>query len=123
MRGRGILRQKRIRGDNPADVAKADLPRRAHGPAVVPAEVKVEPAHDDGQGRVRAHGDEEERRVLEVGARVHGEEDGEAGDGHAGGEEGEEEAVVGFVGKIGDDEGEDEGAGPGGDAVELGADL
>ena len=90
---------------------------------MVAAEVEVEPADDDGEGGVGAHGDEEEGGVLEVRARVDGEEDGEAGDGDGDGDEGEEEAVLELVGEVGDDEGEDEGAGPGGDAVELGADL
>ena len=56
-------------------------------------------------------------------ARVDGDEDGEAGDGHGGWDEGEEEAVFELVGEERDDEGEDEGAGPGRDAVQLGADL
>ena len=118
-----VLGQKRIRGDNTANIAEPDLPGRPDGTAVVAAEVQVEPAHDDGQGGVGAHGDEEEGGVLEVRARVDGEEDGEAGDGDGDGEQGEEEAVLELVGEVGDDEGEDEGAGPGGDAVELGADL
>ena len=90
---------------------------------MVAAEVEVEPADDDGEGGVGAHGDEEEGGVLEVGAGVHGEEDGEAGDGGGDGEEGEEEAVLQLVGEEGDDEGEDEGTGPRRHAVELGPDL
>ena len=120
---RRVLGQKRIRGDDAADVAEADLPGGADGAAVVAAQVEVEPAHDDGEGGVGAHGDEEEGGVFEVGARVDGQEDGEAGDGHRGGEQGEEEAVFELVGEEGDDEGEDEGAGPGRHAVQLGADL
>ena len=120
---RRILRQKRICGDDAADVAEAHLPRRADGAAVVAAEVEVEPADGDGQGGVGAHGHEEEGAVLEVGVCVRGEEDGEAGDGHADGDEGEEEAVLEPVGEEGDDEGEDEGCGPGWDGVQLRADL
>lgn len=123
MRGRGVLGQKGVRGDDAADVAEAHLPGRSHGPAVVAAEVEVEPADDDGEGRVRAHRHEKERGVFEVGPRVHGQEDGEAGDGHSGWDEGEEEAVLELVGEEGDDEGEDEGTGPWWDAVQLGADL
>ena len=118
-----VLGQERVRGDNTANVAEADLPGRPDGAAVVAAEVEVEPADDDGQGGVGAHGDEEEGGVFEVRPRVDGEEDGEAGDGHGDGEKGEEEAVLELVGEVGDDEGEDEGTGPGGDAVELSADL
>ena len=118
-----ILGQEGVRGDDAANVAEADLPGRPDGAAVVPPEVQIEPADDDGQGGVGAHGDEEKGGVLEVRPRVDGEEDGEAGDGNGDGEEGEEEAVLELVGEVGDDEGEDEGAGPGGDAVELGADL
>ena len=120
---RSIFRQERIRGYDAADVAEADLPGRADGATVVAAQVEVEPAHDDGEGGVGAHGDEEEGGVFEVGARVDGQEDGEAGDGGGDGEQGEEEAVFELVGEEGDDEGEDEGAGPGGHAVQLGADL
>lgn len=123
MRGRGVLGQEGVRGDDAADVAEAHLPGRPDGPAVVAAEVEVEPADDDREGRVRAHGDEEQRRVLEVRPRVHGQQDGEAGDGHGGGDEREQEAVLELVGEEGDDEGEDEGAGPRRDAVQLGADL
>ena len=118
-----VLGQERVRGDDAANVAEADLPGRPDGAAVVAAEVEVEPADDDGQGGVGAHGDEEEGGVLEVRPRVDGEEDGEAGDGHGGGDQGEEEAVLELVGEVGDDEGEDEGTGPRGNAVELGADL
>lgn len=120
---RRVLGQERVRGDDAADVAEADLPGRPDGPTVVAAQVEVEPAHDDGEGGVRAHCDEEEGGVFEVRARVDGQEDGEAGDGHGDWEQGEEEAVLQLVGEEGDDEGEDERAGPGRDAVQLGADL
>ena len=118
-----VLGQERVRGDDAANVAEADLPGRPDGSAVVAAEVEVEPADDDGQGGVGAHGDEEEGGVFEVRPRVDGEEDGEAGDGHGDGDQGEEEAVLELVGEVGDDEGEDEGTCPWGDAVELSADL
>lgn len=87
------------------------------------AQVEVEPAHNDGEGGEGAHCDEEEGAVLEVAVRVGGEEDGEACNGHGDGDEGEEEAVLELVGEEGDDEGEDEAGGPGGHAVQLGADL
>ena len=120
---RCILGQERVRGDDAANVAEANLPGRPNGPTMVPAEIEIEPANDHGEGGVRAHGDEEQRRVFEVGPRVHGDEDGEAGDGHCGRDQREQEAVLQLVGEEGDDEGEDEGAGPGRDAVQLGADL
>ena len=118
-----VLGQERVRGDDAANVAEADLPGGADGAAVVAAEVEVEPADYDGEGGVGAHGDEEEGGVFEVRPRVDGEEDGEAGDGHGDGDQGEEEAVLELVGEVGDDEGEDEGTGPWGNAVELSADL
>ena len=49
---------------------------------MVPAEVEIEPADYDGESGVGAHGDEEEGAVFEVWARVRGEEDSEARDGH-----------------------------------------
>ncbi len=69
---------------------------------MVAAQVEVEPAHGHREGGVGAHGDEEEGGVFEVRVRVGGEEDGEAGNGHADGEEGEEEAVLECVGEVGD---------------------
>ena len=86
---RRVLGQKRVRGDDAADVAEADLPGRADGSAVVAAEVEVEPADDDRKGGVGAHCDEEEGGVFEVRTRVDGQEDGEAGDGHGDGDQGE----------------------------------
>ena len=53
---------------------------------MVPAEVEIEPADYDGEGGVGSHCDEEEGAVFEMGVRVCGEEDGEAGDGHGDGE-------------------------------------
>ena len=120
---RRILGQERVRGDDAPDVAEANLPGRPNGPTMVPAEVEVEPADYHGEGGVRAHRDEEQGRVFEVRPRVCGYEDGEAGDGHCGRDQREQEAVFQLVGEEGDDEGEDEGAGPGRDAVQLGADL
>ena len=114
---RRILRQKRIRSNDTANIAEANLPRRPDGPPMMSAEIEIEPAYNDRERGVRAHCHEEERRVFEVRARVDGDEDGEAGDCHGGWDEGEEEAVFEFVGEEGDDEGEDEGGGPGGDAV------
>lgn len=89
---------------------------------MVAAQVHVEPADDDRHGAVGAHGDEEQGGVLDVPVGVHVQEDGEPGGGHGDGDQGEGEAVLGFVRGEGDHHGEDEGAGPGGDAVELGAD-
>ena len=120
---RRVRGQERVRGDDAADVAEANLPRRPDRSTMVPAEVEIEPADDDRKGRIGAHGDEEQRRVLEVRPRVHGQQDGEAGDGHGDRHEREEEAVSEPVGEEGDDEGEDEGTGPRRDAVQLGPDL
>ena len=43
-----VLGQERVRGDDAANVAETDLPCRPDGAAVVPSEVQVEPADDDG---------------------------------------------------------------------------
>ena len=86
---RRVLGQERVRGDDAADVAEADLPGRPDRAAMVAPEVEVEPADDHGEGRVGAHRDEEQRRVFEMRPRVHGQEDGEAGDGHGERYEGE----------------------------------
>lgn len=89
---------------------------------MVAAQVHVEPADDDGHGAVRAHADEEERRVLDVRAIMDGEEDGEARDGDADGPQGVGEAVAGEVAADGDEHREGEGGGPGRHAVQLGLD-
>ena len=52
-----ILGQESIRGDDPANIAKANLPRRPDCSAMVAAEVEIEPADYHRQGRVRAHRD------------------------------------------------------------------
>lgn len=113
---------KRIGSNNAADIAKADLPSRADCSAVVAAEVEIEPADNDGHGGEAAHGDEENRCVLEVRPVVNGQEDGESGDADRDWDHGEEEAVSGFVGDVGDDHGEAECYGPGGYRVQLCAD-
>ena len=120
---RCILGQERVRGDDAANVTEANLPGCSDGPTMVASKVEVEPADYHGEGGVRAHCDEEQGRVFEVRPLVCGYEDGEAGDGHCGWDQGEQEAVFQLVGEDGDDEGEDEGTGPGRDAVQLGADL
>lgn len=117
-----VAREEGVGGYDPPDIAKPNLPRRAHRAAVVPAEVHGEPADYDRHGRVHAHGDEEERRVLETGVVVHGDEDAETGDGEADWQERERETVLKFVAEVGDDHGEGEGGRPRRDRVELRAD-
>ena len=90
---------------------------------MVPAQIEVEPAYRHRQCRVRAHSNEKKSRVLKMRPRVRGEEDGEASNGNGNREQGEKKAVFEPVRKERHDEGEDEGAGPGRDAVQLGADL
>lgn len=85
------------------------------------AEVHVEPADYDWHGTVRAHGDEKKRRVLRVRLVVHREKDRKSGDGHENGHQGEGESVLHFVREECDDHGEDEGACPRRNAVQLGA--
>lgn len=89
---------------------------------MVAAEVHGEPADDDGHGRVDAHGDEEEGRVLQAAVVVHGDEDAEAGDGEADGPHGEGEAVLQLVAEVRHDHGEGEGRRPRRHRVQLRAD-
>lgn len=57
--------------------------------------------------------------VFGVAAVVDGDENGEAGDGDGDAEKGVAETVLGFVGEVGDEEGEGPGGGPGGHGVQL----
>lgn len=114
--------EERVRRDDAANVAEADLPGDADGAPVVPAQVHVEPAHDDGHGAVRPHDDEEQRRVLEVQVVVHRDQDAEPGDAEAQRHDGEESPVPEHVGKGRDDQREDEGYGPRRNGAELGLD-
>lgn len=118
-----VFGEESVGGDDAACVAEADLPGRPDGSTVVAAEVEVEPADRDRERGVDARRDEEQRRVFEMRPRVHGQQDGEAGDGDGGRDEREEEAVLQLVREEGDDDGEEECTDPGRDAVELGADL
>jgi len=99
-----------------------NLPGTPDGPPVVPAQVHVVPAHDDGHGRVRAHADEEQRRVLHGQVVVHIDEDAKARDGDADGAHDEPEPVLGPVRRDGDHHGEAKGHGPGRDGPQLGGD-
>ena len=56
---RRILRQERVRGDDAANVAETNLPRRPDGPSMMAAEIEVEPANYDRESGVRAHCHEE----------------------------------------------------------------
>jgi len=47
---RRVLCLEGVGGDDAADVAETDLPRGADGPAMVPTQIEVEPADDDGHG-------------------------------------------------------------------------
>lgn len=58
-----------------------------------------------------------------MSVRVHAEKNDEASDGDGDGNQGEGEAVLGSIGQVGNHHGEDEGASPWWDAMELGADL
>lgn len=85
-------------GNDAAQVAKADLPSAADGTPMMAAEVHVEPADNDGHGRVGTHGNEEEGGVLEISVLARGNEDGEAGDGDADGKYGKEKTMLELVG-------------------------
>jgi len=114
--------QESIRGNDTSDVTEADLPGRTNGATMVPAEVHVEPTHDDGHCRVCTHRDEEERGVLHLVVIVDREQDGEAGHGDADWEKGECEAVTREIRGEGDDHGKPKGTRPRRHAVELGLD-
>lgn len=114
-----ILLEEGKHGDDATNVAESDLPRASDRSPSVTAEVHVEPAHDDGHGRVRAHGDEEERRVLHLGVVVHAKQDGEARDGNEDGKDGKRRAVSDLVRDEGDHHGEAECDGPRGNTVKL----
>ncbi len=90
---------------------------------MVAAQVHVEPADDDRHGAESAHGDEVQGCILHVVIRVHGEKNGEAGDGNGDRHKGEGKAVPGSVGNVGNDHSEDEGACPRWHAMELRPDL
>lgn len=111
-----------VGGDDAADVAETDLPRGADGPAVVPTQVEVEPANNDGHGGVAAHRDEEQGCILEIGAVVDREEDGEAGDGDGDGNKSEQETVSCFIRDISKYHREAESHSPRWHRVELRAD-
>lgn len=84
---------------------------------MMPAEIHVEPADDDGHCAVDAHCNHEERAVLEVVVVVNDNQDGETGDGDADGYDCEGETVFEFVAEVGDDHSEGEAGGPRGYAV------
>lgn len=86
-------------------------------------EVHVEPADYNRHGTIRAHGDEKKRRILRVRLVVHREKDRKSGDGDEDGDQCEGESVLGFVGEECNDHGEDEGACPRWNAVQLGTNL
>ena len=103
-----VSRLERVRGNDPADVAEADLPGGPDGSAVVSAQVQVEPTDNDWHGGVDAHRNEEEGSILEVEAVMDGKENAEAGDGHQDGDESKNEAVPRLIRKIGDEHCESE---------------
>ena len=83
------------------------------------AEVHVEPADYDRHGTIRAHSDEEKRRILYVRLVVHCEKDRKSGYGNKDGNQCESESMFHLVGEECDDHGEDEGACPRRNAVQL----
>lgn len=88
----------------------------------MPTQVEVEPANDNRHGGVAAHGHEEQGCILEIGAVVDREEDGEAGDGDGDGDEREHETVSCFIRDISKYHREAEGHSPRWHRVELRAD-
>lgn len=90
---------------------------------MVSRDVHLKPTHRHRQGRVRPHGDQEQRRILETTVVVDLQQDGEPGDADGDGDNGKGEAVLGLVRRKGDDHCEAKGAGPRRDGVELGFDV
>lgn len=86
---------------------------------MVAAQVHVEPAHNDGHGRVGAHADEEQTRVLHRQVVMHVQQHSKPGDRDGDGADGEQEAVADPVGQHGDHHGKAEGDGPGRDGAQL----
>lgn len=87
------------------------------------AEVHVEPADYDRHRAIGAHSDEKKCRVLYVRLVMHCEKDRKSGDGYKDRKQGESESVFHLVGEECDDHGEDKGACPRRNAVQLGANL
>lgn len=92
-----VLAQKAVRRDEPSDIAEPDLPRRTDRTPVVAAQVHIKPTDYNRHGGVGPHADEEKGCVLQREVVVHGQEDGEAGDGDADWANGIQEAVAGEV--------------------------
>jgi len=90
---RRISRHKCKGSNNPAEVAKADLPRTAYTSSVVPSEVHVVPAHYDRHRRVCPHGHQEESAVLQFHVIVDGDEYTQPGNRHANAENSEPKPV------------------------------
>lgn len=120
---RCIFGEESVRGDDSASVTEADLPCGSHRSTVVTAEVEVEPADYHWKGRVSAHRDKKQRCVFEMWPRVHGQQNGEASDGHSDWNQREQEAMLELIRKESDDKSKDEGTCPWRDAVQLGTDL
>lgn len=89
---------------------------------MVAAQVHVEPAHNDGHGRVGAHADEEQRGVLHGQVVVDVDEDAEARNGNGNARHDEQEAVLGPVRGDGHNHGEPKGHSPRRDRPQLGGD-
>lgn len=114
------MAQEGIRGNDTADVSESHLPGSTNGSTMVTSEIHIEPADDDGHGRVGTHRDEEECSILKISVMVDGDQDGEASNGHADGDDAKEEAMLELVREEGDDHCKAKGARPRRDTMQLG---
>ena len=106
-------------GKKEFDGRLTNLPSCTNGSSVMSAQVHVEPTHNDWHGRIAAHGDEEERAVLDIRVVMDIEQDGKARDGHENTENGEGEPVLDPIGYDGDRHGEAKGGDPGENGAQL----
>lgn len=86
------------------------------------AQIHVEPADDDGHGRISAHGHEEQSSILDRAVVVYSNENGETGDADSNRKKREEEAVLEAITEPGYYHGKPECSGPRRHAVKLGLD-
>ena len=108
-----------VGSDDAPDIAEPNLPRGTDCAAMVPAEIHVEPADDDGHSRIGAHSNQEETCVLDVLVVVDCEHYCEARDRYGNRDECEDETVLCEIRACGYDHCECEGAGPRRHTVQL----
>lgn len=103
-------------------LTETNLPRTAHSSPVMPTQIHIEPTNNNRHGCISSHGDQEESCILQVVVVVHGNEDSEAGDADANGENGKEEAMSEAIGEIRNKHGKAKSSSPRRHTMELGLD-